>query len=132
MGNCCVRRVYELCEVVPSCIATLQVQTTYLDKNLTATFADRHGNEYNFYDLVTDSNGLLTIDLSLNEELLLVPYAQYFLLSLSEDTTCQNSLPFIVDGLEYSHLQFVVKNKFPEVDNYLIKLNCEENSGYYL
>lgn len=132
MGTCCVRNIYELCDVIPSCIATLQVQTSYNDKELIAVFTDRHGNEFEYLGLTTDSNGLLTIDLSLNEDFILVPYAKYYLLSLKENTSCENSLPFTVDGIDYTHLQMVVKNKYPEVENYLIKINCEKNSGYYL
>jgi ribosome-associated toxin RatA of RatAB toxin-antitoxin module len=126
--SCCIKTIYEYCNTVPECIETLQLITKYADTNVTVRITDRHGNEYD-YEVTTDSNGLLTIDLSENPFLTL--FNSWYLIALYSDTTCENNLPYTIDGHDYSHIQFVVRNRVQTQTNYLIKINCEENPNYY-
>ena len=124
--SCCEKTIYEYCEPVPDCLDTLQIQTEHKDKSVIVTIIDRHGNSYEF-ETISDSNGLITIDL--NENPFLILYNSHYLLTIKENTLCKDTLAFTIEGQNYTHIQFIVRNKTPKQSNYIIF--CEEDSGYY-
>lgn len=114
--NCC-KKYYQLCDPVPDCLETLSIKTPLASSQVTIKIVDKFNKAYTISD-TSDSEGVISFDVSgLLPELLLNPYAGYFIVLFSDSS---GLLTFKVEDKVYDALRFFVQEVRPKVTAYLI------------
>lgn len=115
MNTCCTETYYTHCEKIPSCLATLSINTDVQEGSVIVQIRDKFGNVYAL-PVTTDNLGVAIVDLDIETlpEGLLNAYAGQFDLSVTNKR-------LLIDGTEYAGVRFSVAKYWivEEEANYL-------------